>query len=101
MSSSSSRRSKLSYNESVLYWQKVQRFFPEEIRLTADRLPSEEWWAWERGDIHIDRLPVAGATLQNYSVAWCRRQPLDYTIWLEDGGNYLLKGDPAGTARLI
>lgn len=64
ISSSSSRRSKLSYNESVLYWQKYQRFFPEEIRLTADRLPSEEWWAWEHGDIHIDRLPVAGATLK-------------------------------------
>ncbi|GGF74869.1 esterase [Paenibacillus albidus] len=57
-----------SYNDSLLYWKQYQRFFPEEIRLKQGRLPTEEWWEWERGKIHLDRMPAAGARLKIISV---------------------------------
>lgn len=54
----------LTYNESVLYWKQYQSFFPEAMQLREGHLPIEEWWEWEKGSIHLDRLPVKGSRLK-------------------------------------
>jgi len=46
----------LTYNESELYWKKYQRFFPEQLRLHEDHVPTEEWWKWNEYRVHLDRM---------------------------------------------
>ncbi|MFC7685006.1 alpha/beta hydrolase [Ureibacillus sp. GCM10028918] len=46
------------YNETELYWKKYQRFFPVELRINENNLPTEEWWEWNDCLIHLDRMPV-------------------------------------------
>jgi pimeloyl-ACP methyl ester carboxylesterase len=39
-------------------WQELQRFLPERLRLKAEAdLPTEEFWAWNGHNIHLDRYP--------------------------------------------
>jgi hypothetical protein len=42
-----SNAKQLTYNESEVYWKKYQRFFPEELQITEDNLPFEEWFIWK------------------------------------------------------
>ncbi|KQN96285.1 alpha/beta hydrolase [Paenibacillus sp. Leaf72] len=44
------------YNNNSSYWESYQRFFPAEIQLKENNLPTEEWWQWNNGEIHLDRL---------------------------------------------
>jgi alpha-beta hydrolase superfamily lysophospholipase len=46
------------YNETEVYWKNYQKFFPEELRITENCLPVEEWWDWNHYQIHLDRMPV-------------------------------------------
>ncbi|OKP84380.1 alpha/beta hydrolase [Paenibacillus sp. P32E] len=46
----------LTYNESEIYWKQYQKFFPEELRIAENNLPSEEWWEWNDCRIHLDRM---------------------------------------------
>jgi alpha-beta hydrolase superfamily lysophospholipase len=46
------------YNETEVYWKNYQKFFPEELRITENSLPVEEWWDWNHYYIHLDRMPV-------------------------------------------
>ncbi|MFC7686329.1 hypothetical protein [Ureibacillus sp. GCM10028918] len=46
------------YNETEVYWKKYQRFFPDELRINENNLPTEEWWDWNECQIHLDRMPV-------------------------------------------
>jgi alpha-beta hydrolase superfamily lysophospholipase len=46
------------YNENEVYWKNYQKFFPEELRITENSLPVEEWWDWNHYYIHLDRMPV-------------------------------------------
>lgn len=45
-----------SYNQSVNYWKQYQRFFPEEMQINDDHLPTEEWMHWNHTHIHLDRM---------------------------------------------
>ena len=48
----------LAYNETEVYWKEYQRFFPEELRIDENNLPTEEWWDWNDCSIHLDRMSV-------------------------------------------
>ena len=45
------------------YWKHYQPFFPERMRLSGDRLPSESWWEWCGARIHLDRHEPPDAKL--------------------------------------
>ncbi len=47
-----------SYQTTHLYWKQYQSFFPEEVRLSENTSPEEEWWESNGIHLHIDRLPV-------------------------------------------
>lgn len=59
-----SNTNKLAYNETEVYWKKYQRFFPEELRITDNNLPTEEWWIWNDYHIHLDRMSVSGSKIK-------------------------------------
>ncbi|MER2263311.1 MAG: alpha/beta hydrolase [Psychrobacillus sp.] len=59
-----SNTNNLAYNETEVYWKKYQRFFPEELRINANNLPTEEWWVWNDYHIHLDRMPVSGSRIK-------------------------------------
>jgi len=52
------------YNQSVVYWKQYQKFFPEEMQINEDHLPTEEWMTWNNVHIHLDRMPVPQAKLK-------------------------------------
>jgi alpha-beta hydrolase superfamily lysophospholipase len=52
------------YNETEVYWKNYQKFFPEELRITDDCLPVEEWWDWNHYHIHLDRMPVPDSKIK-------------------------------------
>jgi alpha-beta hydrolase superfamily lysophospholipase len=52
------------YNETEVYWKSYQKFFPEELRITEDCLPVEEWWDWSYYHIHLDRMPVSDSKIK-------------------------------------
>lgn len=54
----------LTYNQSVRYWEQYQKFFPEEMRITPDNGPTEEWMEWRSMRIHVDRMPAPNAPLK-------------------------------------
>jgi alpha-beta hydrolase superfamily lysophospholipase len=54
----------LTYNDTEVYWKKYQRFFPEELRINDNNLPSEEWWGWNNYHIHLDRMSVSGSKIK-------------------------------------
>ncbi|OBZ10251.1 alpha/beta hydrolase [Bacillus sp. FJAT-26390] len=58
----------LTYNKSESYWKQYQRFFPAEIQVDEDHLPTEEWWGWRDISIHLDRMPAADAKLKIISI---------------------------------
>jgi alpha-beta hydrolase superfamily lysophospholipase len=39
-------------------WRAYQEFFPPAMRCTAESTPTEERWAWNGIDVHLDRLSV-------------------------------------------
>ncbi|RIX51575.1 alpha/beta hydrolase [Paenibacillus nanensis] len=55
---------RLSYNESELYWKNYQKFFPEELRLNENCLPTEEWWDWNDIRVHLDRMSVPDSKIK-------------------------------------
>ncbi|WP_424769418.1 alpha/beta hydrolase [Paenibacillus sp. sgz302251] len=54
----------LTYNESEVYWKKYQKFFPEELQITENNLPSEEWWDWNDYHVHLDRMCVPDSKIK-------------------------------------
>ncbi|WP_138756240.1 alpha/beta fold hydrolase [Paenibacillus sinopodophylli] len=52
------------YNQSVTYWKQYQKFFPEEMQIHEDHLPSEEWMTWNDVHVHLDRMLVPHAKLK-------------------------------------
>ena len=62
----------LTYNESEVYWKKYQEFFPEELRINENNLPTEEWWDWNNYHVHLDRMPVPDSKIESYFNSWCR-----------------------------
>jgi alpha-beta hydrolase superfamily lysophospholipase len=52
------RMRRLYADPDVDHWRQYQRFLPESLRTTPDRLPVEEWWTWRSADIHLDRYEV-------------------------------------------
>lgn len=42
-------------------WRWYQKFLPEDLRLTAETLPREEWWEYKDDSIHLDRYPAEGS----------------------------------------
>lgn len=52
------------YNQSVIYWKQYQKFFPEEMQINENHLPTEEWMTWNNVHIHLDRMPVPHAKLK-------------------------------------
>jgi alpha-beta hydrolase superfamily lysophospholipase len=52
------------YNETEVYWRNYQKFFPEELRMTENCLPVEEWLDWNQYHIHLDRMPVPEAKVK-------------------------------------
>ncbi|WP_169088647.1 alpha/beta hydrolase [Paenibacillus sp. PL91] len=52
------------YNQSVIYWKQYQKFFPEEMQINENHLPTEEWMTWNNVYIHLDRMPVPHAKLK-------------------------------------
>ncbi|OPH53482.1 thioesterase [Paenibacillus ferrarius] len=52
------------YNTSIDYWKQYQKFFPENMRITENNLPAEEWMAWNNVHVHLDRMPVLDAKLK-------------------------------------
>ncbi|MFB9324913.1 alpha/beta hydrolase [Paenibacillus aurantiacus] len=55
---------RLTYNETELYWKNYQKFFPEELRLNENQLPSEEWWDWNDYRVHLDRMSVPDSKIK-------------------------------------
>lgn len=55
---------KLTYNETEIYWKKYQKFFPEELRIKENNLPTEEWWSWKDYHIHLDRMSVPNSKIK-------------------------------------
>ncbi|RHX92795.1 alpha/beta hydrolase [Leptospira stimsonii] len=37
------------------HWQRYQKFLPESLKVKDGKLPKEEYWAWNRLRIHLDR----------------------------------------------
>jgi len=35
-------------------WQEIEQFLPKEFQLSPNHLPTEEWWAWQGHNIHLD-----------------------------------------------
>ncbi|MFF2908139.1 alpha/beta hydrolase [Paenibacillus sp. NPDC057934] len=94
-----------SYNESDLYWRQYQKFFPEEIQLKAGDLPSEEWWEWDKGSIHIDRMLVTSSKLKIISVHGAGgngRMLAPYAKMLQNSGYEVVSPDlpPYGLSRV-
>lgn len=54
----------LAYNDTEIYWKEYQRFFPEELRINENNLPTEEWWDWNDCSIHLDRMSVSGSKIK-------------------------------------
>ncbi len=52
------------YNETEVYWQNYQSFFPKELRMNENNLPVEEWWDWNDCQIHLDRMPVSESKMK-------------------------------------
>lgn len=52
------------YNQSVIYWKQYQKFFPEEMQINENHLPTEECMTWNNIHIHLDRMPVLHAKLK-------------------------------------
>jgi alpha-beta hydrolase superfamily lysophospholipase len=48
----------------VAGWERYQTFFPERMRCTSKTTPTEEWWAWNGLDVHLDRLAVPTSKLK-------------------------------------
>jgi alpha-beta hydrolase superfamily lysophospholipase len=42
-------------------WRAYQGFFPEHLRITEGREPTEEFWSWRGGRIHLDRFETDDA----------------------------------------
>ena len=40
-------------------WRWYQKYLPEDLRLTGQYIPLEEWWSFENHQIHLDRYSVA------------------------------------------
>ena len=38
-------------------WKKIQKYLPENNRITQDSYPLEEWWEWNNNKVHIDYYP--------------------------------------------
>jgi len=55
---------RFTYNESELHWKKYQPFFPEELRLDENCLPTEEWWDWNDYHVHLDRMTASDSTMK-------------------------------------
>lgn len=53
-----------SYNETEVYWKKYQKFFPEEVRINNNNLPTEEWWRWNDYNIHLDRMSFPSSKIK-------------------------------------
>lgn len=53
-----------SYNQSVTYWKQYQKFFPDDMQINENHLPTEEWMTWNNAHIHLDRMPVPDAQLK-------------------------------------
>lgn len=60
----SSSSKKVAYYTNENYWKKYQRFFPEEMRITVNNMPDEEWWHWNDYHIHLDRMPVSSSKIK-------------------------------------
>ena len=54
----------VTYNENVVYWKKYQRFFPEELQINENNLPTEEWWKCNDYHIHLDRMSVPNSKIK-------------------------------------
>ncbi|MGX6445728.1 alpha/beta hydrolase [Neobacillus sp. K501] len=54
----------LTYNETEIYWKDYQRFFPEELRINENNLPTEQWWTWNGYHIHLDRMSVPNSKVK-------------------------------------
>lgn len=59
-----SNNTNLAYNETEDYWKKYQRFFPVDLRINDNNLPTEEWWDWNDYHIHLDRMSVSGSKIK-------------------------------------
>jgi len=35
-------------------WKDIEQFLPRDFHLSPDHLPTEEWWAWQGHNIHLD-----------------------------------------------
>lgn len=57
-------KSELSYNKTEKYWHQYQQFFPEGLQINDSRLPTEEWWQWNRYNIHVDRMDALDAKVK-------------------------------------
>ncbi len=44
------------YYRDIQYWNRYQRFLPEEMRFKEGKFPDEEWWRWNGNDIHLDMM---------------------------------------------
>lgn len=53
-----------SYNQSVTYWKLYQKFFPDDMQINENHLPTEEWMTWNNAHIHLDRMPAPDAQLK-------------------------------------
>ncbi|ASU38726.1 lysophospholipase [Herbaspirillum sp. meg3] len=49
--------------KTATYWQQYQPFFPEDVRISADNAPAEEWFAWRGASIHLDRFSSPSSPL--------------------------------------
>lgn len=52
------------YNETEVYWKKYQGFFPDELYINENNLPTEEWLDWDDYKIHLDRMPVPDSKIK-------------------------------------
>jgi alpha-beta hydrolase superfamily lysophospholipase len=45
-------------------WRQYQSFFPESMRCTEETTPTEETWAWNGIDVHLDRLAAPASPIK-------------------------------------
>ncbi|UQZ37369.1 alpha/beta hydrolase [Paenibacillus sp. PK3_47] len=54
----------MTYNEDENYWKEYQKFFPKELRINENNLPTEEWWIWKGYHIHLDRMSAPNSKIK-------------------------------------
>lgn len=59
-----SKTTNVTYNENEVYWKKYQSFFPEELQINENNLPTEEWWNWNDYHIHLDRMSAPNSKIK-------------------------------------